>query len=472
VVDAASGAVVRASRFDAFGNTVATAGTFQTPIGYRGQRFDAVLGQYDMRARTYDPTSGRFTAIDPAAGTYSDPLQLMRYGYAGANPVWRMDPSGRDFSLGETLSAISIGLAVSSINPHAAGTGQDIAFGIGFGISGFLGCEGIAAFRSIMGLPMGIVLGAAVGFYGGFIAGYADALADDPLVSEEKLLTTAIISGILGAIQGILAFTYLGGLWGRGACFAAGTPLLTPDGATPIEQLKPGDRVLARDESDPAGPVEAKVVEEVFVYESQVLYLTVGGRRIGTTSEHPFYVRGRGWTSAGDLIPGDVLVGHDGQDQAVQAKEAGKRETVYNMRVQDHHTYFVGCDEWGFSVWAHNACLVYRGLKAGDVGTIAAGQGISASLPNAGNSIESHVRGGMLLRSQWISTSKFEAIARADFGTFGVVEIDLDKVPELWVDCSAGIPGCTDATTNGYAIIAQEVVVRNHIPQVAIRQLP
>jgi hypothetical protein len=225
-----------------------------------------------------------------------------------------------------------------------------------------LGCEGIAAFRSIMGLPFGIVLGAAVGFYGGFIAGYADALAEDPLVSEEKLLTTAIISGILGAIQGIIAFCYLGGVGRSGACFTAGTPLLTPDGAKPIEQLKPGDRVLARDESDPAGPVEAKLVEEVFVLESEVLYLMVGGRRIGTTREHPFYVRGRGWTKAGELRPGDVLVGHDGQTSTVQAIEAGKRETVYNMRVQDYHTYFVGCDEWGFSVWVHNAYVVKGGL--------------------------------------------------------------------------------------------------------------
>ncbi|MCI0702167.1 MAG: hypothetical protein L0241_13875, partial [Planctomycetia bacterium] len=31
-------------------------------------------------------------------------------------------------------------------------------------------------------------------------------------------------------------------------------------------------------------------------------------------------------------------------------------ETLYNLQVEDHHTYFVGCDEWGFSVWAHNQC--------------------------------------------------------------------------------------------------------------------
>jgi len=29
---------------------------------------------------------------------------------------------------------------------------------------------------------------------------------------------------------------------------------------------------------------------------------------------------------------------------------------VYNLRIADYHTYFVGSREWGFSVWAHNAC--------------------------------------------------------------------------------------------------------------------
>jgi hypothetical protein len=35
-------------------------------------------------------------------------------------------------------------------------------------------------------------------------------------------------------------------------------------------------------------------------------------------------------------------------------------EPVYNVRVADHHTYFVGDREWGFSVWAHNLCAITR----------------------------------------------------------------------------------------------------------------
>ena len=36
--------------------------------------------------------------------------------------------------------------------------------------------------------------------------------------------------------------------------------------------------------------------------------------------------------------------------------DTGEWETLYNFHVADHHTYFIGVHEWGFSVWTHNAC--------------------------------------------------------------------------------------------------------------------
>jgi hypothetical protein len=36
--------------------------------------------------------------------------------------------------------------------------------------------------------------------------------------------------------------------------------------------------------------------------------------------------------------------------------DTGEWETVYNLRISDYHTYFVGGEDWGFSVWAHNLC--------------------------------------------------------------------------------------------------------------------
>jgi hypothetical protein len=146
-------------------------------------------------------------------------------------------------------------------------------------------------------------------------------------------------------------------------CFETGTRLLTPEGSQAIELLRVGDLVLSRAEDDPTGPLAAKVVEEVFTRQGRVLRLRVRGQEIGTTAEHPFWVYNRGWLPAGELRVGDWLLSHDGQWVVVEeVQDSGRVETVYNLRVADFHTYFVGCQTWGFSVWAHNE---YTGLRGG-----------------------------------------------------------------------------------------------------------
>jgi hypothetical protein len=142
------------------------------------------------------------------------------------------------------------------------------------------------------------------------------------------------------------------------ACFAAGTPLYeTWTTAKPIEQFRPGDTVLSRDENDPAGAPVPKLVEEVFVGVDRILHLHVGGQVVRTTAMHPFWVEGKGWLEAGRLQPSDRLGSHDGQSVVVEEVfDTGETETVYNLRVGDYHTYFVGSPVWGWSAWAHNAC--------------------------------------------------------------------------------------------------------------------
>jgi RHS repeat-associated protein len=140
------------------------------------------------------------------------------------------------------------------------------------------------------------------------------------------------------------------------SCFVAGTPLLTPTGSQLIESFVPGDLVWSRDQHDPEGAISPKAVEAVFVRFTKVLGVCAGGRSVGTTAEHPFWVQGKGWVPAWKLSAGDRLVGHDGQTVGVERiVDTDQWSTVYNLRIADLHTYFVGCDEWGFSVWAHNA---------------------------------------------------------------------------------------------------------------------
>jgi len=77
------------------------------------------------------------------------------------------------------------------------------------------------------------------------------------------------------------------------ACFVAGTPIRTLEGSKAVELFRAGDLVLSRDELDPNGAVAFKRVLRTFVRVSPILNLRVGGRIIGTTAEHPFFVRGK-----------------------------------------------------------------------------------------------------------------------------------------------------------------------------------
>ncbi len=153
-------------------------------------------------------------------------------------------------------------------------------------------------------------------------------------------------AGVLGNVSNMLK-----------ACFAARTPLLTLEGSEFIENIKEGDYVLARDENDPDGPVLAKRVEEVFRNYAPIWHVHLGAQVIRTTGAHPFWVRGLGWTAAENLAVGDELSSHNGQWVKVDdLLHTGEWDTVYNIRVAEFHTYFVGCQAWGFSAWAHNAC--------------------------------------------------------------------------------------------------------------------
>ena len=171
--------------------------------------------------------------------------------------------------------------------------------------------------------------------------------------------------GTTGSIDGALMGASFGQMGGSiaahfaVACFTAGTPLIVDlEGhSRPIDEIEVGEFVLARSEFDPDGPLELKRVEEKFVRTAVVMELVVHGQSIKTTAEHPFYVPAQGkFVAAGELQIGEQLVGHDGKLVQIESiGSTGEVTTVYNLRVADFHTYFVGGGLWGFDVWVHNA---------------------------------------------------------------------------------------------------------------------
>jgi hypothetical protein len=131
---------------------------------------------------------------------------------------------------------------------------------------------------------------------------------------------------------------------GFGACFVAGTPVLTADGTKPIEDIVVGDKVWTRNLV--TGLDELQLVAETFVHQTLALYhLTINGAIVSTTAEHPFMVQDRGWQMAGNLRPGDLLVTPDGttvlEAVGVEERDLADIVEVYNFHVENNLNYYV-----------------------------------------------------------------------------------------------------------------------------------
>ena len=69
---------------------------------------------------------------------------------------------------------------------------------------------------------------------------------------------------------------------------------------------------------------------------------------------HPFFVIGKGFVKAGTLTTSDILVNQHNQKlriDTISFESSAKPTDVYNIKVQDNHTYYVGLSE----VLVHNA---------------------------------------------------------------------------------------------------------------------
>ena len=109
-----TGDIVTQSAVDPWGANTSTTATWGSPqFGYQSQLTDPNVGLQYLRARWYEPTTGRFISQDPTMGSTLNPLSLNRYTYAWSNPTNMSDPSGYwPAWLNKAVSAV--GNAVSS----------------------------------------------------------------------------------------------------------------------------------------------------------------------------------------------------------------------------------------------------------------------------------------------------------------------------------------------------------------------
>ena len=225
------------------------------------------------------------------------------------------------------------------------------------------------------GLAAAIATGATTGTIGGATYGFTESLLfrnDAATVAKDTVIggvsggaTGGILAGaaygiqkgasaIGNAIKGKTPPTQAENSVLDGACFIAGTKVLTALRQKAIENIQPGDKVLAADPE--TGRQEEKEVVRTFVKETDTLmHLRIGGEEIVTTENHPFYVDGEGWVTAGELTEEDCVLDSEGCRLQVEEKYVEKLEEsvkVYNFEVEEYHTYYVG----DAGILVHNKC--------------------------------------------------------------------------------------------------------------------
>jgi serpin B len=156
-----------------------------------------------------------------------------------------------------------------------------------------------------------------------------------------------------------------------GGCFPAGTPVPTPNGPVPIEEIEAGTAVYAFDLAT-GNWVTARVAERrPWPFSGEMFTIRAGGEAIEATWNHPFLVvrgadlesrrvpmdlsageavstnHGR-WVETRDIRQGDVLLVTNGADRngataAVESTSSrNTRGEVYFLEIEGFHNHAVG----------------------------------------------------------------------------------------------------------------------------------
>ncbi|WP_240630266.1 FG-GAP-like repeat-containing protein [Specibacter cremeus] len=144
----ATGALVAAFTYDAYGILTGHTGTTTTPLGFTGAYHDLITGFDYLRARYYDPATAAFTSTDPA---YQRTGQ--RYAYTGNNPINRSDPTGLDWWNDSNFwSNVAIGAGIVAVAASLVAVGCAAAFETVVGGACAVVAEGVAETASLVTL--------------------------------------------------------------------------------------------------------------------------------------------------------------------------------------------------------------------------------------------------------------------------------------------------------------------------------
>jgi RHS repeat-associated protein len=208
LVDGDTRQIVDTYRYAPFGGLLA-GGVSDNNRRFTGETQDPT-GLYYLRARYYDPTTGRFLTKDPFPGFAALTQSQNPYAYTMNNPVLFVDPSGQVVWI-PTILAIGTGLGglanlgVYFLNtPGCARTWQGALTAFGKGaVAGLVGTGAtmaMAAFLPAIGVPLAPVwIGVISGGFGGAVStGTLNVLERRPWYSG--LIEGTVVGGVSGGI--------------------------------------------------------------------------------------------------------------------------------------------------------------------------------------------------------------------------------------------------------------------------------
>ena len=104
-----NGVILWQEAYRPYGERILKQDNGQNDLWYTGKPEEQDLGVNYFGARWYDPTIGRFLAIDPVNFQESSPQSFNKYAYANNNPYKFVDPDGK-FSLPVPITALDFDL--------------------------------------------------------------------------------------------------------------------------------------------------------------------------------------------------------------------------------------------------------------------------------------------------------------------------------------------------------------------------
>ncbi len=330
--------------YSGYGVLTETNAAVGSRYGYDGYQYQVTMGLDYTWARWYNPSTGNWQTQDPisfAAG------QSNLYEYVENSATNAVDPSG------ELIVTVPVLIIVGGA---AAGWWL---FGPGAGVA-----QAPRNSRDIKLHPPRSWKEDAVAGLPGAAAG---GTAGGAVVAGEAIVAAAIAK----IVQ---------------SCFPAGTPVHTPVGLKPIDQIVAGGRVWAYDHLQLRWAERNVIDVYQLLHQGPMATVTVKGETLRATGGHPFWVvrgedladrpkpmrisayevggrqEGR-WVLGRDLRAGDEVLLRHGEIAAIESVRVDDvEELVYNFRVDELQNYAVG--DWG--VLVHNTNdKIKRGPKGG-----------------------------------------------------------------------------------------------------------